>query len=149
MGHAAGQNLPDHAVEQATAFLRGCRNADGGFGYTGPGESSPPRSAACTLALGLARGPGTEDVRAGCAFIAAQGAGSAQYPFYYRLYASLALALADPEAWVRWDQENEAQLRTAQDDKGSWGGPQGAVFSTAAAVLSLTAAQRLLPGLTP
>ncbi len=143
--HNAGQNLPANAVDQGTAFLLSCRAPDGGFGYTGPGESSPPRSAACILALALLRGPATEAVRSGCAYIEKQGAGSPQYPFYYRLYAAAALAVADPAAWARWDRENAAQLRSSQTDSGAWGGPQGSVFSTAAAVLSLTAADRVLP----
>jgi hypothetical protein len=143
--HQAGQNLPADAVERAVAFLTGCRNPDGGFGYTAPGESAPPRTAACTLALALLRGPAVEEVRAGCAYIEAQGASAAQYPFYYRLFASLALAVADPAAWARWDRENAAQLRASQAGNGSWGGPQGMVFSTAAAVLSLTAGQTPLP----
>jgi hypothetical protein len=143
--HQAGQNLPASAVEQALAFLGTCRNPDGGFGYTGPGESAPPRTAACTLAFALLRGPAAAEARAGCAYLEAQGAGSAQYPFYYRLYAALALAVTDPAAWVRWDLENAAQLRASQGDDGSWGGPQGTVFSTAAAVLSLTAGPQALP----
>jgi hypothetical protein len=143
--HNAGQNLPAASIAQATGFLRSCRCPDGGFGYTGPGESSPPRSAACTLALALLHGPADEAVRSGCAYLAKQGAGSPQYPFYYRMYASAALAVADPVAWARWDRENAAQLRSSQSDNGAWGGPQGTVFSTAAAILSLTAADRVLP----
>ena len=143
--HNAGQNLPAATIEAASAFLLSCRCPDGGFGYTGPGESSPPRSAACTLALALLHGPADEAVRSGCAYLAKQGAGSPQYPFYYRMYAAAALAVADPAAWAAWDRENTAQLRSSQTDSGAWGGPQGSVFSTAAAVLSLTAADRVLP----
>lgn len=147
--HGAGQNLPAAAVAQAQAFLLGCHNADGGFGYTGPGDSAPPRTAACTLALALAQGSAGTEVRAGCEYLVRQGAASAQYPFYYRLFAAWALVAADPDAWPAWDRENLAQLRTAQADSGAWGGPQGTAFSTAAAVLSLTAGERRLPGLVP
>jgi hypothetical protein len=147
--HRAGQNLPASAVERASAFLAECRNADGGWGYTGPGESAAPRTAACTLALALLRGSADPEVQAGCAYLERQGAGSAQYPFYYRLHASLALAVVDPHAWTRWDCENALQLHAAQGANGSWGGPQGTVFSTAAAVLSLTAGQYALPAFSP
>lgn len=147
--HRAGQNLPAAAVEQATGFLLGCRNPDGGFGYTGPGESGLPRTAACALALALVEGRDTAAVRAACAYLINRGSGSPQYPFYYRLYGALVLTVAEPTAAASWDRENAAQLRAAQSDSGTWGGPQGTVFSTAAAVLSLTAAERRLPGLVP
>jgi len=147
--HEAGQNLPAASIEQATAFLLGCRNADGGFGYTGPGESGPPRTAAGALALALVHGPESPAVRTACAYVANQGPGCAQYPFFYRLYAAPLLHLADSATAAAWDRENAAQLRATQSAGGGWGGPQGTAFSTAAAVLSLTAPECRLPGLAP
>ncbi|MBN1670699.1 MAG: terpene cyclase/mutase family protein [Kiritimatiellae bacterium] len=142
----AGVGVPDAAVDRALDFYRRCQGGDGGFGYTGAGGSNMARTAIGTLVLALGRQTDSAEFKAALRYLRQRlFLMEANYPYYYLYYASQALFQGSTEAWEEWNAFNVRSLQTMQNPDGSWAGPHGAVFSTAAALLSLAVNYRFLP----
>ena len=68
------------------------------------------------------------------------------YAAYGILASSAATWQAGPDAWARWYAATAADLLATQRSDGAWPDPSCPEYGTAAAILSLTTANGLLPG---
>ncbi len=141
----AGIPVPGKAIKKGLSFFRHTQSPNGGFGYTSPGSSSPPRSAIGTLVFAIARQKDTRSFKAGYRNLKQTHANNTSYPFYLLYYASQAFFHADMKEWRKWSSANARKLDATQAEEGSWTGPHGKTFSTACSLLSLAVEYRLLP----
>ncbi len=143
----AGISVPDRALLQALEFYQECQAADGNIGYTGnEGGGSSARNAIAVTVAALAR---EKDSRLFKKTLRALSAGGEQdaggYFFYYLYYAAQAYFHGDMQLWKAWNTRNLARLMESQGADGSWTGPNGQVFCTSTALLSLALNYRFLP----
>ncbi len=147
---AAGVSVSETTLSRATAYLRGLQNTDGGFRYQkDAGPSGSARTAAALVALAVADAAHGETLSTGRAWLtrhpvsreAADG-----YTAYGLLASSTVAWQMGPEPWGAWYASTAGDLLAAQAPDGSWADPSCAEFGTAAAILSLTTANGLLPG---
>lgn len=147
---AAGVAVSETTLTRATAYLRRLQNTDGGFRYQkDDGPSGSARTAVALVALAVADADQVEALTAGREWLlqhpvsreAADG-----YTAYGLLASSTVAWQMGPEAWGRWYAATAGDLLAAQAPDGSWPDPSCAEFGTAAAILSLTTANGLLPG---
>ncbi|MDA1043625.1 MAG: terpene cyclase/mutase family protein [Verrucomicrobia bacterium] len=141
----AGIDVPDAAIEKGLHFFESTMSAEGGFGYTSPAASSPPRSAIGTLVFALAKRKDSKAFQAAYRNLRELNAQASQHLFYYLYYASQAYFHADMNAWREWNAINIKRLASIQNENGSWPGSNGPVFSTSTALLSLAVNYRFLP----
>lgn len=147
---AAGVAVSEATVERAVAYLIMLQNPDGGFRYhTSEGVSAPPRTAAALVALALTAPEQAETLAAGRAWLREHPCmpdPSDGYATYGVLASSIAAWQAGPEAWASWYAATAGSLLDLQRGDGAWPDPSCAEYGTAAAILSLTTANGLLPG---
>ena len=141
----AGIDVPDAAIEKGLQFFASAMSPAGGFGYTSPASSSPPRSAIGTLVFALAKRKESKEFQAAYRNLRELNAQASQHLFYYLYYASQAYFHADMNAWREWNAVNIKRLASIQNENGSWPGSNGPVFSTSTALLSLAVNYRFLP----
>ncbi len=141
----AGIGVPDKAIDVAITFFRSCQSGDGGFGYTGPGGSSGPRTAIGTLIFALARRKDTPDFKAAFRNLIDVGLEEDTYYYYYLYYASQAMFQGDMPTWETWNKKLTRRLADTQEPNGGWSSQYGAAFSTSTALLSLALNYRYLP----
>jgi hypothetical protein len=146
---AAGVAVSEEVIEKAVGYLRKLQNADGGFRYHSlPGPSGSARTAAALVAIALTSPDATEPLASGRAWLRLHPvhANPADgYAAYGLLASSTAAWQEGPHAWVQWYAESASGLLAAQREDGSWPDPSCEEYGTAAAILSLTAANGLLP----
>lgn len=147
---AAGIAVSDETVQQGVAYLLRLQNEDGGFRYqSAAGPSGPARTAAAIVALRLASPDSVEPVSAGRRWLGEHSISSDPadgYAAYGILASSIAAWQAGEAAWAEWYTGTAAELLAAQAADGSWPDASCPEYGTAAAVLSLTTANGLLPG---
>ncbi len=147
---AAGVAVSETTVERAVAYLLMLQNPDGGFRYhTSEGVSAPPRTAAALVALALTAPEEAEPLAAGRAWLREHPSlpdPSDGYAAYGTLASSIAAWQAGPEVWASWYAATAGSLLDLQRGDGAWPDPSCAEYGTAAAILSLTTANGLLPG---
>ena len=143
----AGIAVPDRALEQALEFYQECQAADGNIGYTGnEGGGSSARNAIAVTVGALAREKESRLFkRAFRALVDGGEQDAGGYFFYYLYYAAQAYFHADVQLWRAWTTRNTARLIESQGADGSWSGPNGRMFCTSAALLSLALNYRFLP----
>ena len=141
----AGIEVPEAAIEKGLQFYTRTMSGTGGFGYTSPTSSSPPRSAIGTLVFALAKRKDAKEFQGGYHNMREVNAQASRYMFYYLYYASQAYFHADMNAWREWNAINIKRLASIQNENGSWPGSSGPVFSSSAALLSLAVNYRFLP----
>lgn len=143
----AGIAVPDRALLQALQFYQECQSADGGIGYTGrDGGGSSARNAIAVTVAALAREKESRLFQKTFRVLLASGEqDSGGYFFYYLYYAAQAYFHADMQVWKAWNTRNFARLAQTQGADGSWTGPNGRVFCTSSALLSLALNYRFLP----
>ncbi|MDE0838084.1 MAG: terpene cyclase/mutase family protein [Kiritimatiellae bacterium] len=141
----AGLDVPDTAIEKGLQFFSRTMAPDGGFGYTSPSGSSPPRTAIGTLVFALGKRKDSQEFQAGFRNLREMNARANQHLYYYLYYASQAYFHADMEAWHEWNVVNIKRLGSIQNADGAWPGSHGPVFSTSTALLSLAVNYRFLP----
>jgi len=150
----AGIAVPKEAIDRATAYLRGCQNADGGFRYMidqGDPRSSFARSAAALAALyaaGIHEGP---EIEAAASYVAGfvpgrPGAEPTPYYYYGHYYAIQAMWFLGGEHWSRWYPAIRDELLARQLQDGSWSDPMvGKEYATAIACIVLQTPNNYLP----
>jgi hypothetical protein len=143
----AGIGVPDEAISRALVFYQNCQASDGSVGYTSADGGSGPRNAIAVLVSALARERDTRLHRLAWVCLANNSGGqqSSSYYFYYLYYAAQAFFHADMQAWRRWNRQVADQLILTQNAQGGWDGPNGTVFCTGAALLSMGLNYRYLP----
>jgi len=147
---AAGIAVSDETVQQGVAYLLRLQNEDGGFRYqSAAGPSGPARTAAAIVALRLASPDAVEAVSAGRSWLGEHSISpdpADGYAAYGILASSIAAWQAGEAAWAEWYAGAAAELLAAQAADGSWPDASCPEYGTAAAILSLTIANGLLPG---
>ena len=144
----AGVDVPESAIAKGLNFIASCQRSDGSIGYTGPGDSSPPRSAIGALVFHLQREEESVAGQKAYRFLQTYGlnAHGGSYHFYYIYYAAQAHFHANISEWQKWNAANIKQLVATQSADGSWNmGSHGPEFSTSMALLSMALNYRYLP----
>jgi prenyltransferase beta subunit len=143
----AGLAVPAATFGNAVAYLQTCQNADGGFGYTAPGSSAFPRSAAA-LAAALATTAWTEparrpDATKGASYVlgylpqAGENPDKKQFYIHGLYYAGQAMRLVGGETATRWHAAVRENLLEHQKPDGSWSDNLSAELATSEACLAL------------
>lgn len=140
----AGIAVPEAAIQQGVKFLTSCQTGEGGVGYTSNSGPNGARTAIMCTVLALAKEKNSASFKAAFNFLQKAPA-EPQYQHYYLYYASQAYFHASPEAWRTWNRANIQTLKRDQNSDGSWAGPFGTTFTTAASLLSMALNYRYLP----
>ena len=147
---AAGLAVSDQTIDQAVGYLRRLQNADGGFRYqAAAGPSAAARTAAALVAICLSSPDAVEVLAAGRGWLLRHPISpdpADGYAAYGILASSAATWQAGPDAWARWYAATAADLLATKRSDGAWPDPSCPEYGTAAAILSLTTANGLLPG---
>ncbi|MFO7871823.1 MAG: prenyltransferase/squalene oxidase repeat-containing protein [Kiritimatiellia bacterium] len=141
----AGIAVPDSSIKAGIKFYKRCQSGNGGFGYTGPGTSSPARSAIGALVFALAGKKDSPEFKSALLNLQQTRFESGSYAYYYAYYAAQAFFQGDMKRWNAWNKSLIERLKRSQDSDGAWNGNHGTVFSTSAALLSLAVNYRFLP----
>lgn len=143
----AGFAVPAGTFGSGVGYLQSCQNADGGFGYTAPGTSAFPRSAAA-LSAALVTAPWTDAARRPdtaratdylMASLPQAGAEPQKSAFYFHghYYAGQALRMVGGETWTRWQAAARENLLAQQKPDGSWADTLSTELATSEACLTL------------
>ena len=147
---AAGIEVSQTSLEQAVTYLKRLQNTDGGFRYqAAAGPSGAARTAAALVALALAAPREADVLSSGRAWLRRHPAAADPadgYAAYGMLAHSITAWQTAPETWAAWYAQTAPGLLARQRADGSWPDPSCAEYGTAAAILSLTTANGLLPG---
>jgi len=142
----AGLSIPDKAFERAETFYSSMTGQDGGVGYSSRGSGNTVRSAISSLVFSLGDDYESETSRKNFQYIRENSdKNSGNYPYYQFYYLSQALFQGDMSAWQRWNAKMIRVFRATQSENGSWNGPRGSTFTTAATLLSMALNYRLMP----
>jgi hypothetical protein len=149
----AGCEVPKATLEKAAAYVKRCQdNATGGFRYMAQGAGMPgvARTAVALAALQAAGAGEGKDFDAGVAYLmknlpgAQQGARPDIHFFYGHLYAARALQKVGGAAWAKWYPAAAKEVLALQREDGSWQDNIDAHYGTAAACLTLLAANGVM-----
>jgi hypothetical protein len=140
----AGIPVPEKTVQDGLKFFLSCQTAEGGMGYISPVAPNATRTAIACLVMALTKEKNTPAFKAAFQFLK-ESTPDAQYPQYFKYYASQAFFQGSSESWQTWNHDNIAALRTSQTPDGNWDGQFGPTFNTAACLLSLALNYRYLP----
>ncbi|MGA0333881.1 MAG: squalene--hopene cyclase [Kiritimatiellia bacterium] len=143
----AGYPVPDKAFERGLAFYRSMTGNDGGVGYSGgPNSGNTVRSAISSLVHSLFDDYESQTSQRNFQYIReSKDQTNWNYPYYQFYYLSQALFQGDMNEWQLWNQNTIRVFSATQTANGSWNGPQGSTFSTAAALLTMALNYRLMP----
>ena len=141
----AGVPVPEKSIQDGLHFYFSM--PDGGRGHWlcfGDGPNATRTAIGC-LVMALAKERNSAAFQSAFLFLKNARQDREQYPAYFRYYASQAYFQASPELWDAWNHDNINTLRGTQAADGSWEGPVGLTFNTAASLLSLALNYRYLP----
>ena len=142
----AGIAIPDEAIEKGLAYMKRCRSARGGIGYTSPSGEKPTLTAIGVTCFALAKQKEGKGFAASVEYLRENITyRDRYYPYYFEYYMSQALFHADEELWQNWNAKNIRYLSASQSRDGSWPDSKGAHFATSGALLSLALNYRFLP----
>ncbi len=144
----AGIEVPDEAIDKATKYFTSCTGDNGIVGYSGGmegfGESTARSSIAC-LVYSIAKRKDLKQYASVKKYVT-QNLGEQQgYPEYCRYYQAQALFQADVETWQKWNRTTLRQLRSTQNEDGSFDGGFGKQVSTSLSLLALALNYKFLP----
>jgi prenyltransferase beta subunit len=140
----AGVPVPEKSVQDGLHYYYTCQTADGGIGYQSAVGPNATRTAIGCLVMALAKEKNSTAFHSAFNYLSSAQR-DAQYPAYYRYYASQAYFQASPAAFDQWNHDNINELRASQAADGSWDGNIGPSFNTAGSLLSLALNYRYLP----
>jgi len=145
----AGIEVPDDSIDKALNYYRSSTSDSGMVAYSGGvgGQGvSMNRSAVAALVLAVGKRKDWNEYLATLNHITTRiDHQESGYPFYFRYYMAQALFQGDFDAWTKWKRENTRNLRTQQQDDGSFPASHGPAYGTAMALLSLALDYRFLP----
>lgn len=153
----SGIAVSERCVERAVGYLGRLQNEDGGFRYqASAGESAAPRTAAAIVAMFAAGKSANEEGRAaiarGVAWLERHPI-ELDPPTAYSLYgaatATAAFWQAGGEPWKRFFGPMSERLLALQQPDGSWPDPSCPEYGTAAAVMTLSVPDGLIPVFQP
>ncbi|MGE9269941.1 MAG: prenyltransferase/squalene oxidase repeat-containing protein [Verrucomicrobiales bacterium] len=142
----AGIPVPDEAIRKGLTYMARCRGGDGSYGYTSASGGKPTLTAIGVTCLALAKEKDGKGFRNSVEYLKEKmNYRDRHYPYYFEYYMSQALFHADETLWNEWNAKNLRFLGTIQRADGSWPGPKGEAFNTAASLLSFALNYRFLP----
>lgn len=142
--HDAGIQVPRETIERAMKFVNYCRNADGGYAYTGPpGPSGVARTAAGVCCLQFAGNYTAAQVKEGLDYLVKNAVGDYDNYYYGNYYGVHAFYFAGGDFWKQWYPKMRDELLAKQNkDDGSW---NGRILDTGWSVMCLSMPHRFLP----
>jgi hypothetical protein len=148
----AGLFVPNETIDRATAYVKRCQNADGGFMYQASvgGESAFPRSAAAVVALYSAGIYEGSEIHKALDYLtqflpAEDGGRKEAYYEYGHYYAVQAMWHAGDARFGRWYPAARDEWIARQQGDGSWTSAYGAECATAMILLVLQMPENQLP----
>lgn len=150
----AGIKVEKEVIDKAIAYVRRCRNPDGGFSYIanagGGGGSAFERSAAGVATLYYAGIFDGDELKSGLDYIAqfqpGQNKRSHSHYYYGHYYAAQAMFLAGGDYWKNWyPAVRDELIKVKQQPDGSFTGEVNAEYCTACALIILQMPNRYLP----
>jgi hypothetical protein len=150
----AGIQVPRKTIEDAIAYVRSCRNRDGGFLYMPNGDRETfPLTAAAIVALNSAgkyRESDAPEIKSGLDYLAGfrpqKGVARREEYFEYgHYYAVQAMWQAGGERWARWYPAIRDELIARQAPEGYWDSTYGSEYATSMCLLILQMPENQLP----
>ena len=144
----AGIEVPDKSIDEAVKYMSSMTGDNGSVGYSGGmggfGESIA-RSSIASLVFSIAKRKDLKQFEATKGYLLANLFETSNYEEYARYYEAQALFQADLEGWEKWNRTTIRQLKTAQNENGSFDGSFGPEVATAMNLLALALNYRFLP----
>lgn len=145
----AGIEVPDESIDKAISYFSSMTSPGGTVGYTGGfdgfGESIA-RSSIATLVFAISKRKDLKQFKSALKYISDQLEGTpSNWPEYARYYQAQAFFQGDVEAWKRWNTQTIRQLKSMQQEDGSFTGQLGPTTNTSMALLALALNYRFLP----
>jgi hypothetical protein len=147
-------HVPEKTLERALKYVLSCAVPDGGFGYQGPNNPGPARTAAGVLSLQLLGAFDDPAVRKGLDYLerATEGNRRPEHYWYMAYYSMQAHFQAGGADWQRWHPRLREQLLDSQLPDGSWPGfneekiaGESRAYSTAMGAMCLEVYMHYLP----
>lgn len=144
----AGIEVPDNSIDKAIDYFGSMTGDTGVVGYSGGmggfGQSIARSSIAC-LVFSIAKRRDLKQFEATRQYIIQNMDEQSHYVEYTRYYLSQALFQADLETWEKWNRTLTRQLKSSQNQDGSFNGQFGKSTTTCLNLLSLALNYRFLP----
>ncbi len=145
----AGIEVPDESIDKAVNYFMSMTGPSGIVGYSGGfdgfGESLA-RSSIATLIFAIGKRKEVKQYKAALGYITDQLEGTANsWPEYARYYQAQALFQGNVDAWKKWNTSTIRQLKSMQNEDGSFQGQLGLTTNTSMALLALALNYRFLP----
>lgn len=144
----AGIEVPDEAIDKAIQYFVSLTSDGGAVGYSGGmggmGDSLARSSIAC-LVLAIAKRKELKAYESVKKYIVGQMHSSSHYIEYTRYYQAQAFFQTDLVAWEKWNRGLIRNLKSDQNDDGSFNGQFGAPVATSMALLALALNYKFLP----
>ena len=144
----AGIEVPDKSIDGAIKYFSGLTGDTGAVGYSGGlggfGQSIARSSIAC-LVYSIAKRKDLKQFEATKKYVVGNMSEQSHYEEYARYYEAQALFQADLEAWDKWNRSLARQLKSSQNEDGSFSGQFGKATSTSLNLLALALNYRFLP----
>ena len=145
----AGIRVPDDCIDKALGYYQKMTSKQGGVGYSGGVGGlggSKNLQAISSLVMSIGRRKNLKEYEAVSKQVARNIEHSeSSYPFYFRYYMAQALFQSDFEAWQRWNDRTMHQLKSMQNEDGSFQSGHGRAYATAMSMLALALNYRFLP----
>jgi len=145
----AGVRVPDECIDKALGYFQKMTSKQGGVGYSGGVGGlggSKNLQAISSLVLSIGRRKNVEEYEAVSKQVVRNiEHNESSYPFYFRYYMAQALFQADFEAWQRWNTRTLRQLKSMQNEDGSFQSGHGPAYGTSMSMLALALNYRFLP----
>jgi hypothetical protein len=144
----AGIEVPDKSIDGAIKYFGSLTGDSGAVGYSGGlggfGQSIARSSIAC-LVYSIAKRKDLKEFAATQKYVVSNMHEQSHYEEYARYYEAQALFQADLDAWEKWNRSVTRQLKSMQNDDGSFNGQFGRATATSLNLLSLALNYRFLP----
>jgi len=147
----AGIEVPDESIDGAIAYYVSMTAPSGQVAYSGGiggFNESLARISIGALVFAIAKRKDLPEYKAALGYLTdrlqggSSGHGGIEYQFYYQAQA---LFQGDLEAWEKWNKNLIRQLKSSQQEDGSFPGSHGVTVSTTLSLLALAVNYRLLP----
>lgn len=144
----AGIEVPDKAIDSAIKYFGNLTGESGAVGYSGGlgglGQSIARSSIAC-LVYSIAKRKDLKQFTATKNYVVNNMNEQSHYEEYARYYEAQALFQADLDAWEKWNRSLTRQLKSSQNEDGSFSGQFGKATATSLNLLALALNYRFLP----
>jgi hypothetical protein len=145
----AGIEVPDTSIDKAISYYKSMTSDSGQVAYSGGlggFDESLARISIGTLVYAVARRKDLPQYKNTLRYLTERlEQPSSQWPEYTRYYQAQALFQGDIEAWEKWNRLLIHELKSLQQNDGSFTGQFGPGISTSMSLLALALNYRFLP----